>query len=35
MVKALDANSCLKTGFLMRALGIAFVLIVLLLPFIA
>lgn len=30
MVKTLDANSCLKTGFLMRALGIAFVLILLL-----
>ncbi len=35
MVKTLDVNSCLKTGFLTRALGVAFVLIVLLLPFIA
>ncbi len=35
MVKTLDAKSCLGTGFLMRALGVAFVLILLLLPFIA
>ena len=32
MVKTLDAKSCLGTGFLMRALGVAFVLILLLLP---
>ncbi|MEE8549579.1 MAG: thioredoxin domain-containing protein, partial [Alphaproteobacteria bacterium] len=32
MVKTLDAKSCLGTGFLIRALGVAFVLILLLPP---